>query len=96
MRAIGHGARSEITTAEALEIATKTSPQSPVFGDGAEPNGHKPGDKVFVAPDDYGRIEVAGEIVSLSAQHIAIKRRDERAGEVVVHFPRIGFTVKAN
>jgi hypothetical protein len=31
--------------------------------------------------------------VSLSAQHIAIRRRDERAGEIVVHFPRAGFWI---
>jgi hypothetical protein len=34
---------------------------------------------------------LSGEIVSLSAQHIAIRRYDERAGELVVHFPRAGF-----
>jgi hypothetical protein len=31
--------------------------------------------------------------VSLSAQHIAIRRRDDRAGEIVIHFPRAGFTI---
>ena len=44
-------------------------------------------------PDDYGKVPVRGEIVSLSAQHIAIRRSDERAGAVVVHFPRAGFLV---
>ena len=31
--------------------------------------------------------------MSLSAQHIAIRRLDERVGEIVVHFPRAGFLV---
>ena len=44
-------------------------------------------------PDDYGKIRVAGEIVALSPQHIAIRRHDAQAGEVVVHFPRAGFLV---
>jgi len=44
-------------------------------------------------PDDYGKVRVAGEIVALSAQHIAIRRHDPRAGKVVVHFPRAGFLV---
>jgi len=52
-----------------------------------------PSNAVVVTPDDYGRIPVAGEIVSLSRQHIAIRRRDEIAGEIVVHFPRAGFLV---
>ncbi|MFB9269351.1 glutathione S-transferase family protein [Bradyrhizobium erythrophlei] len=93
IRAIGHGTRTEMSSGDALEIAAKTQPLSPVFGDPADPNGRKPGDIVSVMPDDYGKIPVRGEIVSLSAQHIAIRRTDERVGEVVVHFPRAGFLV---
>ncbi|MES5481631.1 glutathione S-transferase family protein [Bradyrhizobium sp. INPA03-11B] len=93
IRAIGHGTRSEMSSTDALEIAAKAQPESPVFGDPADPNGRKPGDIVSVMPDDYGKIPVRGEIVSLSAQHIAIRRSDERVGEVVVHFPRAGFLV---
>jgi hypothetical protein len=44
-------------------------------------------------PDDYGKIGVRGEIVALSSQHIALRRHDPIAGEVVVHFPRAGFLV---
>ncbi|HEX7922445.1 MAG TPA: glutathione S-transferase family protein [Bradyrhizobium sp.] len=93
IRAIGHGARTEMSSADALEIAAKAQPETPVSGDPLDPNGRKPGDIVSVMPDDYGKIPVRGEIVSLSAQHIAIRRSDERAGEVVVHFPRAGFLV---
>ncbi|MHC2257382.1 glutathione S-transferase [Bradyrhizobium embrapense] len=93
IRAIGHGARTEISSADALEIAAKAQPESPVFGDPADPNGRKPGDIVSVMPDDYGKIPVRGEIVSVSAQHIAIRRSDDRTGDVVVHFPRAGFLV---
>jgi glutathione S-transferase len=90
---IGHGARGEIGSAEALEIAALSRPTSPIIADPGDPNGFGPGDRVTVTPDDYGRIPVAGEIVSLSAQHIAIRRREERAGEIVVHFPRAGFSI---
>lgn len=93
VRAIGHGTRTELSSSDALEIAAKAHPESPVFGDPADPNGRKPGDVVAVMPDDYGKVPVRGEIVSLSAQHIAIRRSDQRAGDVVVHFPRAGFLV---
>ena len=43
--------------------------------------------------EDYGKVKVPGEIVALSSQHIAIRRQDPRAGEIVVHFPRAGFLV---
>jgi hypothetical protein len=50
---------------------------------------------VSVTPDDYGKVPVVGALVTLDLQEIAIRRVDERAGEVVVHFPRIGYTVSA-
>ena len=63
------------------------------MADPNDPNGRKPGDRVEVLPVDYGKIKVGGEVVALSAQHIAIRRHDPLAGEVVVHFPRAGFLV---
>ena len=93
MRTIGHGARTEMTPEDALDLAAKATPQTPDRADPGDPNGRKPGDRVSVAPDDYGKIAVTGDIVSLSAQHIAIRRRDDRVGEMIVHFPRAGFSV---
>ena len=93
-RAIGHGSRREMTPVEALDIAARAKPETPPAEDSGDPNGRKVGDKVRVVPDDYGKVEVQGEIVSLSAQHIAIRREDERVGEIVVHFPRAGFLVR--
>jgi len=91
VRGIGHGSRTEMTTAEALAIAAKAAPETEELSDPNDPNGRKPGDHVEVMPDDYGKIRVAGEIVALSPQHIAIRRHDPAAGDVVVHFPRAGF-----
>jgi glutathione S-transferase len=50
---------------------------------------------VTVAADDYGRDPIAGTIVFSNRHEIAIRRSDPQAGEVVVHFPRAGFTVSA-
>ena len=96
VRAIGHGQREEMSADEALDIAAKASPETVAENDPDDPNGRKVGDKVRIAPDDYGRVEVHGKIVSLSAQHIAIRRIDDRVGETVVHFPRAGFLVLAD
>jgi glutathione S-transferase len=93
MQGVGHGRREEISAGEALAIAAKSNPETPAAEDRGDPNGRKVGDRVIVVPDDYGKVEVSGEIVSLSAQHIAIRRIDERIGEIVVHFPRAGFLV---
>jgi len=93
LRAVGHGARTEMSPAQALELAAKSAPETAELHDPNDPNGRKVGDKVEVMPDDYGKVRVAGEIVALSPQHIAIRRHDPKAGEVVVHFPRAGFMV---
>jgi glutathione S-transferase len=93
LRAVGHGRRSEMTSAEALVLATDALPRTAECADPGDPNGRKPGDLVAVMPDDYGKITVTGRIVALSAQHIAIRRNDPVAGDVVVHFPRAGFLV---
>jgi glutathione S-transferase len=80
---------------EALDIARDATSTEQPHADPEEPNGFKPGDMVTVGAEDYGRDRMAGELVSSSAQHIAIRRSDPRVGEVVLHFPRAGFVVKA-
>ncbi|WP_421860389.1 glutathione S-transferase family protein [Parvibaculum sp.] len=90
---IGHGKRQEISREEALDIAKAATSTEEAKADPGEPNGFKPGDAVTVMADDYGRDPVIGDLVSSSAQHIAIKRNDPRVGDVVVHFPRAGFLV---
>lgn len=94
MRAIGHGSQTELSAEEALEIAARAEPLTSILADPGDPNGRQPGDQVSVMPDDYGKVEVSGSIVALSAQHIAIRRRDDRVGEVVVHFPRAGYVIR--
>jgi glutathione S-transferase len=93
IKAIEHGTRAELSEEEALTIAAVATPQTPVEADPGDPNGRKPGDRVSIVPDDYGKVEVTGTIVSLSAQHIAIARRESGVGDIVVHFPRAGFAV---
>jgi glutathione S-transferase len=50
---------------------------------------------VEIAANDYGMEPTVGRLVHVGADALAIARHDERAGAVVVHFPRIGFVVKA-
>ena len=51
--------------------------------------------QVAVAADDYGRDAVRGLLVGSSEHHVSIRREDPRTGDVVVHFPRIGFTLQS-
>ena len=88
---LGHGNRQDMSPAEALAIAKESTP---VAGSGVasgEPNGLKPGDRVTVTPDDYGFDPVAGELVSCDTVEVGVRRRDAALGDIVVHFPRVGF-----
>jgi len=89
--AIGYGERIEMDSAEAVEIARASQPVTAAAADPDDPNGRKPGDRVQVFPEAYGRDPVAGELVASDPHEICIRRRDDRAGDVVVHFPREGY-----
>jgi len=90
---MGHGRRQDMDPVEALHIATESTPATARQGDPHEPNGIAPGAQVSVVPDDYGFDPVAGSVVATSVHEIALLRRDPALGEIVVHFPRVGFRV---
>jgi hypothetical protein len=52
------------------------------------------GSLVTIGASDYGMEPVRGELVLADANEWAIKRTDDRAGDVVVHFPRLGFQMR--
>ncbi len=91
--AFGHGKPAPMDAKDALAIAKAATSETAEAADPHDPNGRKPGDRVKVMADDYGRDPVEGALVSSSAQHIAIRREAPEVGEVVVHFPRAGFVV---
>lgn len=93
VRAIGHGMPNDMSTKDALAVAKAATSEAQAAQDPHDPHGRKPGDKVTVSADDYGRDPIAGEIVFSNAHEIAIRRSDPAVGEVVVHFPRAGFAV---
>lgn len=93
VRAIGHGRRAEIGCDQALDIARDAQSVESISRDPDDPMGFEPGDSIRVAADDYGKDQVVGELISSSADHVALRRRHERVGDVVVHFPRAGFVV---
>jgi len=91
--ALGHGSPSDLDSGEAIAIARAAEPATAPSLDADDPHGRKPGDRVSVAPDDYGRDPVVGELVASTAHEIAIRRSDPRVGDVVIHFPREGYIV---
>jgi glutathione S-transferase len=91
---IGHGSPVESSAEEAIEVAraSASSVETEVSSD-AWP-ALEAGQAVTVTPDDYGSVPVQGELVRLTQEDIAVRREHHRTGEVVVHFPRLGYKVE--
>jgi len=91
----GHGASSEMTSEEALEVAHTSTPAALPDEQFVDPNGFKAGQQVIIAATDYGVDPVAGELLFAGSEELIVRRKDERGGVVHVHFPRIGFRIEA-
>ncbi len=92
--AIGHGRPEDISSKQALEVARAATPESLEHSDWQDPQGLAPGQQVGVVPDvDGGDPTVEGRVVSVDMDTISIARSSPETGEIVVHFPRVGYRV---
>ncbi|OGT70309.1 MAG: hypothetical protein A3H44_01355 [Gammaproteobacteria bacterium RIFCSPLOWO2_02_FULL_57_10] len=92
IQALGHGHSTDITSSEALAIANGST--AVISGEGSVLPDFKPGDAIVVAPTDYGMDPVQGTMLYCNEYEVVLSRRDERAGEVAVHFPRVNYAIK--
>jgi glutathione S-transferase len=81
-----------ISQAEAAEHARSAepalaSPNAPL------PMDPKPGARVSIVSDDYGKDPVQGDLVSIGPDHMTIRRESAEAGTLHVHFPRWGYRI---
>lgn len=90
---IGHGSAESMEPEEALDIARSAEPATPESSDPGDPEALSPGLRVGVCPENC-TVEVEGEIVSVSAETLAIQRYHQLVGNVVVHFPRVGYFIR--
>jgi glutathione S-transferase len=90
--AFGHSTNERMSSAAAVELARATAHHAATV---VEPDmGFEPGQPVTVNAIDYARDTVTGELVGLTDDEVVVRRHDERAGTLHVHFPRAGFKVK--
>jgi len=93
MAAIGHGKSTDISSAEALQIANSSKPEPVKKPAAFETGGIGLGAQAAVMPVDTGLDPVVGELVHAGAEEIVLRRTDARAGTVQVHFPRFGYQI---
>lgn len=94
---IGHGVPSESDSQAAIQTCAASPGVGAVLA--AEPfqddHGIALGSQVSISSEGFGPEPSAGELVAATRMHYTIKRVDERAGQVHVHFPRVGFQMRA-
>jgi glutathione S-transferase len=92
----GHGSFSDMSGEEAISIARDATPAALPSAALADPNGFAVGQQVAICAIDYGVDAVEGELVFSGSEELILRREDPRAGTVHVHFPRMGFAIKAS
>ena len=95
MAAIGHGEFGQFTSLEAIAVAAAATP-APLHDDVfQDDHGIALGSRVTVSSESFGPEPTEGELVAATRMHFTLRRTDARAGLVHVHFPRIGYQLKA-
>ena len=92
---VGHGSYSELAAQDAVQIAHKATPVALPEQAFVEPNGFTMGQQVIIRAVDYGTDPVEGELLYAGLEELILRREDERAGLVHVHFPRLGYRIGA-
>lgn len=92
---MGQGGRQDMDAAEALAIAKDTTPDYTPPADAITDAALPVGQRIAIRPDDYGQEETVGEIVWVTGEALAVKREDAQVGEVLVHYPRLGYLFEA-
>jgi hypothetical protein len=92
VKAIGHGTPEPIGDLDALEIAKKSYPQTLQQADLGDPLSLNIDSFISITPTSGG-VSVSGTLHSISANHVTLLRTDLTAGNVCVHFPRVGYRI---
>ena len=96
MAALGHGVSEKWSAEQAIGLAHNSLPMalptSDVFQDD---HGFALGSVVSVAAETFGQEPTQGILLAATRTRYSLRREDTRAGTVHVHFPRIGYVLRA-
>ena len=100
MAAIGQGPMDKFDAARAIAAAADTEPMPVGHGlltDSTfqDEHGIPLGSRVVITAESFGPEPTEGELIAATRTHYTLARTDERAGKLHVHFPRIGYALKA-
>jgi glutathione S-transferase len=97
MTAFEQGEPSKSNATESIAACAHYITVSSLFGSEnpfQDEHGIALGSDVTITAESFGLEPSAGQLVAATRTRYTLRRVDERAGEVFVHFPRIGFILK--
>ena len=94
--AYGVGRMEKLSMQEALALAAATEPV-PLSGDEAfvDDHGIELGSKVAISAAHFGVEPTVGKLVAATRTRYTLARVDARVGNIHVHFPRVGYVMRA-
>ena len=92
MADFGHGTYEKLDSGAAIAIARDATAEK--SSGNVDTHGLAIGQRVVVAATDTGVDPIEGTLYGATKSRISIAREDQRAGNVVVHFPRLGFELR--
>ena len=100
MNAIGQGAMEKFDATRAIAVAASTEPMPVGHGylrDSTfqDEHGIPLGSRVSITAESFGPEPTEGDLIAATRTHYSLSRSDARVGTVHVHFPRIGYALKA-
>ena len=95
MAALGHGVAEKMASADAIALARSSTPVSHRDDFFQDDHGIALGSRVSVAAESFGPETTEGELVAATRTQLTLRRSDERVGTVHVHFPRVGYVMRA-
>ena len=91
IRDMGEGQRSNMAASDALAIAREATPDGKPPADAMDDEALQVGQMIAIKPNDYGQEVTTGEIIWATPEAIAVRRTDAQVGNVLVHYPRLGY-----
>lgn len=99
IKALGHGRMDKSSAADSIAVCAGFTGANHLFDVKHEvfqdDHGIPLGSQVSIKAESFGPEETQGELVAATRTRYSLRRQDPRAGTVNVHFPRIGFVLKA-
>jgi glutathione S-transferase len=99
IKALGHGQMTKSDAAQSIAACAAFTRANHLFDVKNEvfqdEHGIPLGAQVSITAESFGLESTVGELVAATRTRYTLRRTDARAGTVNVHFPRIGFTLKA-